>query len=86
MSLNNIKDTNEPIDDTLSDIIGYALLWKMLRSNTFDLPLVQEDPNFIENFTEYFKSYNQKPPDFAWQKSDAKIKITIGKGDMINGD
>lgn len=39
MVLNDIQDADEPIDDTLRDIIGYSLLWLMLRNNTFDLPL-----------------------------------------------
>jgi hypothetical protein len=43
MVQNNLQDTKEPIDDTLSDIIGYALLWKMLREGTFNLPLIQND-------------------------------------------
>lgn len=30
---------NESIDDTLNDIIGYALIMKSLRDNTFTLPL-----------------------------------------------
>jgi len=48
MVLNNIKDSEEPIDDTLSDIIGYALLWKMLRNNTFDLPLATDNTDDTE--------------------------------------
>jgi hypothetical protein len=40
MLLNNVQDTKEPIDDTLRDIIGYSLLWIMLRDGTFNLPLI----------------------------------------------
>jgi hypothetical protein len=39
MVVNNIEDSVEPIDDTINDIIGYALLWKMVRNGTFKLPM-----------------------------------------------
>jgi hypothetical protein len=36
------QPSNESMDDTLSDIMGYASLWKMLRQDTFTLPLKED--------------------------------------------
>lgn len=34
-----VEPENESLHDTLIDIIGYAIIWRMLTNATFDLPL-----------------------------------------------
>ena len=92
MFLNNIKDTKEPIDDTLSDIIGYALLWKMLRAGSFALPLAAKLPLISLDETESKNTdevdFDKIHYDMAWQKStpketnDSRIILTTRKGDQ----
>jgi len=34
-----VEPENESLRDTLTDIIGYCVIWQMLKNNTFQLPL-----------------------------------------------
>lgn len=41
--LSNTKDPkNESIDDTVNDIMGYGLVYKMVREGTFTLPMKED--------------------------------------------
>jgi len=39
---NNKTPRNETIDDTVKDIMGYGLVTKMVRDNTFTLPMKEK--------------------------------------------
>jgi len=40
--LNSKDPQNEPIDDTLKDIAGYAIVWLMLRNGSFEYSLEEK--------------------------------------------
>lgn len=42
LAKNNIKEQNESLLDTLMDMVGYAVIARMLDDGTFNLPLVWE--------------------------------------------
>jgi hypothetical protein len=79
MVLNNIKDSEEPIDDTLNDIIGYALLWKMLRNNSFALPLTEDMPfkDPFEMMQHKIDAHLVKDGPIPWQQAQQESRDKI---------